>query len=78
MPWPTGASPGNQRTHSSLKVSNSAGSRNDQLAQTTLSSELPSASSLAFRLRRHWRVWSLIAPLTTWPVSGSTGPIDET
>jgi hypothetical protein len=41
--------------------SNSAGSRNDQFAQTTLSSELPAASSPAFTLRRHWRVCSLIA-----------------
>ena len=78
VPWPIGASPGNQRTHSSLKVSNSAGSRRDQLAQTTFSSELPAASSLALRFCRHWRVCSLIAALTTWPVFGSTGPIDET
>jgi hypothetical protein len=41
VPCPTGASPGNARTHSSLKVSNSAGSRSDQFAQTTFSSELP-------------------------------------
>ena len=41
VPWPPGASPGNQRIHSSLKMSNSVGSRSDQLAHTTLSSELP-------------------------------------
>ena len=52
VPWPTGSSPGNQRTHSSLNRSNSAGSRSDQFAQTTLSSEVPASSSLAFRLRQ--------------------------
>ena len=78
VPWPTGASPGNQRTHSSLNVSNSAGSRSDQLAQTTLSIELPAASSLALRLFMHWRVCSLIEVLTTLPVSGSIGPMADT
>src|SRR5664280_2588329 len=77
VPWPTGASPGKQRTHSSSKVSNSPGSRRDQLAHTTLSSELPASSSFAFRLLRTWRVCSRISPRTTWPVSGSIGPIDE-
>ena len=40
VPWPTGAPAGNP-LHSSLNGSNSLASRSDQLAQTTLSSELP-------------------------------------
>ena len=60
--WPIGASPGNQRFHSSLNWSNSDASRSAQFAQTTLSSEVPAPSSCAFRFSRQRRVWSLIAP----------------
>ena len=49
---PTGASPGNQRTHSSLNDRRSRpASRSDQLAQTILSSELPAASSSRLEVR---------------------------
>ena len=76
VPWPIGPSAGNQRSHSSLNVSNSVGSLSDQFAQTTLSSDVPAASSFALRLARHWRVWSLIELLAIRPVAGSTGPTE--
>src|SRR6476620_10269956 len=59
--WPIGASPGNQRFHSSLNWSNSDASRRAQFAHTTFSSEVPAPSSWAFRFSRQRRVWSLIA-----------------
>ena len=76
--WPTGASSGNQRTHSSLKASKSDASRSDQLAHTTLSSELPCSARRACRFWRHCRVCSRIDVPTMRPFSGSTGPIEDT
>ena len=78
VPWPTGATAGNAFIHTWLKSSNSAASLSAQFAQTTLSSEVPAFSRTVVRFFMHWRACSLMPPRTSWPVSGSIGPIDDT
>ncbi len=78
VPCPTGAVSGNHFTHSSLKDSNSDGSRRDQFAHTILSSDDPSRSSRTRRFSRHWAAWALIELPASHPVSGFTGPTDDT
>jgi hypothetical protein len=74
-PCRAGGSAGNHLPHSSFIPAKSSSSASRKVALSTLPRSLPAASRMARTLARHCRVCSWMVVPSTWPLTGSNGPL---